>query len=221
MVSNVARTWARHGDQRSLVDRWSEVGDRLVALGGTISGPMSEIELDQMEAEVKRRTPAPAAIQPVLSAAYRELGDLRRRYHEAWRAIAELQKRLRSTANSRTHQLLNDIPADAFATDEQIDSHIPDFDSIAGARAAINEFLPRVVAIEGRRAQLDAAVSRDHEVPEILLPKLVWALFERLTAFESAMHQRVSLETARASALQEQIDRLESKPKSKQRKKRK
>ena len=242
MVSNVTRAWS-HSSQLSLVDRWTAAGDKLVRLGGIISGPMSEPALQDMQREIEKRT-APPEWSELTAAAGREFETTVSRYVTLHRDICQRQKKLADARKSFEHQLLNLID-DALLVPPKAPNEMlsrlffggqqrhsgsyelpgkvttPDFTTASDYRAANKLVLSELTWLEAMAERIAAVDNFESLALDSQNRRLIGALFERQAAFESAMHQRVSLETARAAALQEQIDRLENKPRSKQRKKRK
>jgi hypothetical protein len=200
MATGVARIpRPRHGVVAPLSERWAAASARLRKLcprgHGALGQPMTELALDAIEDAIHAHTPVPAAIEPALRAIYDELNELQHRYHRAWASIRKLQQRLPrlGAAASRIHQLLGDIPSDAHNVFPEIDLGVrstPDFRSVAEGRRYVQAFLPKVLEIEGRQAQLDAVLSVGAEAPEELNRKLIWALYERVLALEATLQQQ-------------------------------
>jgi hypothetical protein len=200
MATGVARIpRPRHGLVPPLAERWAAASARLLKLcpqgHGAIGQPMSELALDGIEDAIHANTPTPAQIEPALRAAYDELTELEHRYHRSWLAIRKLQQRLPrlGATASRIHQLLDDIPSDAHDIFPEVDLGVgstPNFRSVAEARRHVQAFLTRVLEIEAKQAQLDAALSVGAEPDEILNRKLIWALYDRVLALEAMLQQQ-------------------------------
>src|SRR5271156_5527212 len=104
MASNISAAWSRHGDQRSLDERWAEATARLLKLpGGKISSVKSEVGLDELTREIKRLSPVVSPDDPVWKAARRELFDVMAAYATLTHGIRELQRVLERVRNSPVH----------------------------------------------------------------------------------------------------------------------
>jgi hypothetical protein len=187
MVSGVRLGYAVHGDRRSLEERWHLTAAQLRSVGGRELPPICEENLVAMRAEIARMT-EPAAIEaPMLREARNEFYNLRRRYHAAWCSIRDLQSKISAAARDPIHRLLCDIPHDWSFTFDQISLAVgsaPVFKSVPDAKEAIFDFMPRVLAIEGRKAQLVAALAFENQAPEQVNRHLILVLAKRLAALE-------------------------------------
>lgn len=169
MVTGVRLGYAVHGDRRSLEERWHLTAAQLRSVGGRELPPICEENLVAMRAEIAKLTEVPAVEEPMLWAAKNEFYNLRRRYHAAWCSIRDLQSKISAAIRDPVHKLIADIPPDWDFVFDQISLAVgsaPVFKSVSDAKEAIFDFTPRVLAIEGRKAQLVAALAFEHQAPE-------------------------------------------------------
>ena len=146
---------------------------------------MCEENLVAMRAEIARMTQVPAVEEPLLRAAINEYGELKRRYHRAWCSIRDMQNKIAVAARDPIHAMMAHIPKGWDFIFDPVDLRVgtgPKFKSVPDAKAAIHEFQPRVSAIEGRRAQLAAALAFEHQAPEQINRQLILVLHKRCGA---------------------------------------
>jgi hypothetical protein len=187
MVSGVRLGYAVHGDRRSLEERWRLTAAQLRSVGGRELPPICEENLVAMRAEIARMTEPAAVEAPMLREARSEFYNLKRRYHSAWLSIRDLQQKIAAASRDPVHKMLCDIPADYDFVFDQISLAVgsgPVFKSVLDAKEAIFDFMPRVVSIEGRRAQLVAALAFENQAPEQINRQLILVLHKRLVALE-------------------------------------
>lgn len=187
MVTGVRLGYAVHGDRRSLEERWHLTAAQLRSVGGRELPPICEENLVAMRAEIAKLTEVPAVEEPMLRAAKTEYGELKRRYHRAWCSIRDLQSKIAAAVRDPIHRLLCDIPADWSFIFDPVDLRVgtgPVFKSVPEAREAIFDFTPRVLAIEGRKAQLAAALAFQTQPPEQINRQLILTLHSRIVALE-------------------------------------
>jgi hypothetical protein len=206
MVTGVAQAWARTGHQEPLERRWDAAVERLRKLspGQSVGGPRSELGLDQIEAEIARLTKPVNVDDPALHAATAEVCGLEERFHRAWLSLRQSQEKLRRSANSVEHQLLGDVPADAFAdVGPAIDLSArswPRFRSTREARSEAARLSAAVLALEGRDVQLVEALRTVAAPDEILNRKLILALWSRVQELEQKQVPTATNIPARARA---------------------
>jgi hypothetical protein len=196
MVAGVAKAWVRTGHQAPLEQRWEEAVAQLQKLspGATVGGPRTELGLDAIAEQITRLTRPPAEPDPAIRAASQELTDLERRYHSAWLSIKQLQKQLRTAASRPTHQILKDIPPNAFAdvgdaVDMSVGRH--PFHNAREMRREVEKFLPAVLNIEALYTQLSAALAVDHNdnSSDGLDRRLILALHGRIEELDRKVEQ--------------------------------
>jgi hypothetical protein len=195
MVTGVAQAWSRSGYQDSLENRFAAAIAKLQKLSpgnGLCGQPRSELALDAITDEIARLTKPPPD-DPAIAAASRELSDLKLRFHRAWLDVRGLQTTLRRSAkNSEVHQLLGDIPGDAFAdVGEAIDQGgtWAKYHSAREVRSEIAKLLPHTLEMEGRAARLVAVLNTASEPDEVLNRRLVMRLFGRVQELERQLEQ--------------------------------
>lgn len=199
MVTNVARTWARPGERRPLAERWSEAENKLVALGGSATfGPRSELVLDQMNEAISLRSPPPSApIEPLMGAALDEDWALRGRFNRARADLKARQAQLQRTQAAEIHEILADVPQDAFADvppPRSMSIHDrPRWASITEARSAVRALADDVSALEGRLSQLAAACSVETYEPAEINRMLILALHRRIGELEKELVRAITI----------------------------
>jgi hypothetical protein len=85
---------------------------------------------------------------------------------------------------------------------------MPEFRTVSEVRRAITEFMPTVLAIEGFRVQLDAAVTIDKEVPEILHRRLISALFHQHSGRIDELEQKLRPLEKHVAELEDELKKL-------------
>jgi hypothetical protein len=161
---------------------------------------MSELALDKLHDQIALFSrPAPPN-DPAMTEASREHTELERRYHSAWLACRDYQSRLRRTANSDVHQILGDLPADAFdSVGAPLDtSNRSRPGSLREARAEIAALLPRVLDMEGKAARLSAALAVGGARDEELTRRLVMRLWEHVQELERQLSQLTTKQQRKA-----------------------
>ena len=114
VVSGISRSWAVRGDSRSLSERWAEATADLIKLGGQATGPMTETALLDLQAEVRRRTPAPEW-DPALAAAGGELNGISQKYATLHADLTQKRLKLERLRDSDAHKILGDITPEMLA----------------------------------------------------------------------------------------------------------
>jgi hypothetical protein len=190
MVAGVAQAWVRSGHLAPLEQRWDEAVARLQKLnpGATVGGPRSELALDAITEEIARLTRPPPEPDAAIKAACEELGSLRQRYHRNWMRVRELQLQLRRPASDPVHEILQDIPSD-WAEDVGPPIEMGwsgGFRTAREARAAVAELLPRVLRLEGRAAQLVAALNTSAAPDEAVNRRLILKIWEKIEQLSRA-----------------------------------
>jgi hypothetical protein len=203
MVSALSRSWAVRGDSRSLAERWAETSAQIVALGGTVSGPMLETTLQDMQAEVRRRTPAPEW-DAALAGGQREFWQVIRRHQILSDELAQRRLRLLQLRDSDAHKVLNDIPPALLEappdTQSMIDGlfgrqqprhlpvpgeiNAPQFSTVAEYRQASRMVLAEVQKLDDMRARMDAVLHFENMGGEEKAMRLIFALASRVGALE-------------------------------------
>ena len=185
MVSGVQQAWSRHGDRRGLPERWKETADTLVRLGGTISGPMSEVGIDQMTREIVRLTPKASPDDPAFMAAKREFYDLKAVYNSLVFEIREAKKKLDRVRADPVHLILADLRLDLLDTDPGLAiSSSPEFRSVLQAREAVRALQPTVTNLIGWKAALVAAANLGNQEPAEVNRRMIFALHARIEELE-------------------------------------
>lgn len=122
---------------------------------------------------------------PYFKGARDELFNLQKRYHSAWGDLREARRKLHPS--SVIHEILQDIPYDFEDVPPQIFTGrdpAPNWRSVAEVRAAIEDFLPQVLSIEGRLAQLTAAAAIESGPLPEQNRALIEGLFKRFVKLE-------------------------------------
>jgi hypothetical protein len=204
MVEGLQRAWSRSGWVAPLEQRFAVAVAKLQKLSpgnGLCGQPRSELALDAITEEIARLTKPPPD-DPAIASASRELSDLKLRFHRAWLDVRGLQTTLRRSAkNSEIHQLLGDIPGDAFAdVGEAIDQGgtWAKYHSAREVRSEIAKLLPHTLEMEGRAARLIALLNTASEPDEVLNRRLVMRLFGRVQELERQV-ERLSQAPAAAN----------------------
>ena len=202
MVASVQRVpRARIGldHSRPLSVRWEEMRARVQReipegspLRATANSSCSEAAVDAMEdaLEAARYQSAAAAVpidynSPYFKGARDELFNLQKRYHSAWGDLRDARRKLHPS--SVIHQILQDVPYDYEEVPPPIFTGrdpVPNWRSVAEVRAAIEDFLPKVLSIEGRLAQLNAAAAIESGPLPEQNRALIEGLFKRLIKLE-------------------------------------
>jgi hypothetical protein len=209
MATALSRSWSVTGDQRSLRERWDATTADLIKLGGHASGPMSETALQDLQAEVRRRTPAPEW-DPALAEGSRELWQVIRRYQVLADELSQRRLRLLRLRDTDAHKILNDIspalfevPPDPQAMIDGLfgrqpprhlhpgEINAPQFSTVAEYRQASRMVLAEVQKLDDVRARADAVLH-----------------FEVMGAEDKCMRLIFSL-ASQVNALQDRVDELE------------
>jgi hypothetical protein len=203
VVSGISRSWAVRGDSRSLSERWAEATAELIKLGGQASGPMTEVALLDLQAEVRRRTPAPEW-DPALAEGSRELWQVIRRHQILSDELAQRRLRLLRLRDSDAHRLLNDIspallevPPDTQAMIDGLfgrqpprhlpvpgEINTPQFNNVVEYRQASRMVLAEVQKLDDVRARIDAVLHYENMGGEEKAMRLIFALASRIGALE-------------------------------------
>jgi hypothetical protein len=203
MVSTLSRSWAVRGDSRPLSERWAEATAELIKLGGQASGPMTEVALLDMQAEVRRRTPAPE-FDPALAEASRELWGVAQRYATLHADLVQRRLKLERLRDSDAHKILGDITPEMLAmppaVQEAIDRlfghqtqrnplpgeiYLPQFNSTAEYRQASRLMMAELQTLSDTAARMNAALAHESYAPETRSQILISALFARISALEA------------------------------------
>jgi hypothetical protein len=207
MVSTLSRSWSVTGDARSLSERWAEATAELIKLGGQATGPMTETALQDMQAEVRRRTPAPEW-DPALAEGSRELWQVIRRHQVLSDELAQRRLRLLRLRDTDAHQLLNDIspallevPPDTQAMIDGLfgrqpplhlpvpgEINTPQFNNVVEYRQASRMVLAEVQKLSDTRARIDAVLHYENMGGEEKAMRLVFALASRIGALEDRIN---------------------------------
>jgi len=209
MVTAVARTWSR-GDQRPLEERWREAASRLHPVGGREIGPMTETNLDAMEAEIMRLTPPPAWDPLVATAASEFLATIAR-YAEVRDGLLRRQRRLAEARSEWAHQLLGLISDHLLVppeqTQEMVDRlfggqrsrshweppgkvHTPEFHSVSEYRHANRLVLDELFGLEALRDRVAAVDAFESQSRPDQNRRLIEALFERVRVLEEEISNK-------------------------------
>jgi hypothetical protein len=204
MVTRVsARAWSVTGDGRSLRERWAEATDELIKLGGQATGPMTETTLQDIQAEVRRRTPAPE-FDPALAEASRELWSVAQRYATLHADLVQRRLRLERLCDTDSHRILNDITPEMLTlpprVEEVIDrlfgrqqSHpypvpgaisLPQFNSTTEYRQASRLMMAEVQALSDTAARINTVLQFESYRQEGKNQSLIFALASRIRALE-------------------------------------
>ena len=183
-----------------LRDRWlamqarvqREIPVQCHQLRATANLACSESAVDAMEdaLDEARYQSAAAAVpvdydSPYFKGARDELFNLQKRYHSAWGDLRDTRRKLHPS--SVVHEILQDVPPDYEDIPPQIFTGrdpAPNWRSVAEVRAAIEDFLPKVLSIEGRLAQLNAAAAIESGPLPEQNRALIEGLFRRLVKLE-------------------------------------
>jgi hypothetical protein len=208
-IPNPAR---RCGQIPPLEVRWQAALDELhaVAPGVPWGQPMTEIGLDDLEGFIaqKRREQEPPPPTPETREAVREVREMQRQFNACALEIKAAQLWLQRARNDWKHQLLKDVTADCFQIPGLYPMGVgegPQFDSIAQARAAAKQMLPRLQWARGVCAAIKAARSFDTEPKDAQALQLCHALVMRLQESQG----RVIAVEAQCAALEAKVNRLE------------
>lgn len=210
MVTGVsARAWAVRGDNRPLSERWAETTDALIKLGGHATGPMSEITLQDLQREVRRRTPKPE-FDPALAEASRELWGVAQRYAALHADLVQRRLKLERLRDSDAHKILGDITPEMLAMPpavqevinslfgpQQVDPfgpipgkvYLPIFNSTTEYRQASRLLMAQLQALSDTAARMNSVLQFESYGQEDKNQTLIFALASRIGALENRIEE--------------------------------
>jgi hypothetical protein len=173
------------------------------------NGMMSECGLDDLQDafDAAKAAMAPPPDNPAIREARREFSQAVHEFNSCCIQIKNSQGWLRRAVTDWRHVLLGDIGADAFSVPQQID-YDTEFRSVAEARQATKDFLPRLQWAKGVCAEIVAAQSFDNRRDE-----QDRELIRALAARRLQSDERIIALEGQVSALTARLDRLDRKRK--------
>jgi hypothetical protein len=211
MPETIYRTYRpRLGIQQPLRERWETTRTRLAHTlpedhpqrASLLGLPCDEYTIDHLEDAIAQHEALRAAAveQPgeALKAAFDEIMNLKRRYATAHRELLELQKRVRLIANDVAHQILRDVPHNAFDNFPPVSLSGDDhprysYSSLSAARKAAGDWLAPTMFIEGLVRQLRAVI-HFHSLPDgerALM--LINSLHDRIEQLEAKLNKKAKV----------------------------